>query len=89
MLAHDFTGDGKQEVLIGGNYFGVTPYHGRFDSFGGALMLNRDNILHSEQIDLNLSQKSVKDFSIIHVGDKPYLLVTYNDAKAEVYEFKF
>ncbi|WP_417907352.1 VCBS repeat-containing protein [Christiangramia aquimixticola] len=89
MLAFDFNKDGKNEVLLGGNYFGVTPYHGRFDSFGGALMLNPGKILHSDEIDLNLSQKSVKDFSIIHVGDKPYLLITYNDAKAEVYEFKF
>ena len=26
------------ELLLAGNYFGVQPYHGRFGSFGGALI---------------------------------------------------
>lgn len=89
MLVYDFNKDGQLEVLLGGNYFGVTPYHGKFDAFGGALMLNRDKILNSDEIGLNLSQKSVKDFSIIHVEDRPYLLVTLNNAKAELYEINF
>ncbi len=89
MLAYDFNKDGKQEVLMGGNYFGVTPYHGKFDSFGGAILMNPDKILNSNEIGLNFSQKSVKDLSIVHIAEKPYLLVTPNDAKVELYKINF
>ncbi|MDX1470667.1 MAG: VCBS repeat-containing protein, partial [Flavobacteriaceae bacterium] len=37
-LKFDFNNDGEEEVLAAGNYFGVTPYQGRFDSFTGALI---------------------------------------------------
>ncbi|MDR5590013.1 VCBS repeat-containing protein [Christiangramia sp. SM2212] len=89
MLSYDFNNDGKNEVLIGGNYFGVTPYHGRFDALGGSLMLNENKILDSDQIQLNLSQKSVKDFSIIQIDNKSYLIITINNSKIEIYEFDF
>tara|TARA_R100001369_G_scaffold20091_1_gene36675 strand:+ start:163322 stop:166621 length:3300 start_codon:yes stop_codon:yes gene_type:complete len=86
MLKYDFNKDGSEEVLLGGNYFGVTPYHGRFEAFGGALLINSDKILNSNEIGLNLSQKSVKDFSIIKIKQQAYLLVTINDAEAELYK---
>ncbi|TXD95276.1 hypothetical protein ES724_03755 [Gillisia hiemivivida] len=86
MLRYDFNKDGNEEVLIGGNYFGVTPYHGRFDAFGGALLINADKILNSNEIGLNLSQKSVRDFSIIEIQQQAYLLITINDAESELYK---
>lgn len=89
MLSYDFNNDGEQEVLVGGNYFGVTPYHGRFDALGGAIIRNKDNILNSSEIGLNLSQKSVKDFSVIEIQKDKYLLVTLNNAKVELYKIEF
>ncbi|WP_341482139.1 VCBS repeat-containing protein [Christiangramia crocea] len=89
MLNYDFNKDGKEEVLIGGNYFGVTPYHGKFDAMGGSILINRDKILNSSIIGLNLSQKSVKEFSLIKIAGKPYLLVTINNEKAELYKINF
>ncbi|MBZ9729339.1 VCBS repeat-containing protein [Salegentibacter sp. JZCK2] len=89
MLKYDFNKDGTEEVLIGGNYFGVTPYHGRFDAFGGALLINSDKILNSNEIGLNLSQKSVKDFSIIEIQQQSYLLITINDGKTELYKLNY
>ncbi|MCM8570745.1 VCBS repeat-containing protein [Gramella jeungdoensis] len=89
MLNYDFNKDGKEEVLIGGNYFGVTPYHGKFDAMGGSILINDDKILNSNEIGLNLSQKSVKEFSVINISDEPYLLVTINDEKAELYKINF
>ncbi|MFD2835266.1 VCBS repeat-containing protein [Gramella sp. AN32] len=88
MLVYDFNKDGKEELLIGGNYFGITPYHGKFDAFGGAIIINEDNILNSVEIGLNLSQKSVKDFSVIKLNNIKYLLVTLNNAKTELYKIK-
>nr|WP_308420167.1 VCBS repeat-containing protein [Christiangramia forsetii] len=89
MLSYDFNKDGKNEILIGGNYFGVTPYHGTFDGMGGAVIINPDNILNSYEIGLNLTQKAVKDFSIINIAGNPYLLVTINNGKAELYNINF
>lgn len=34
-LKFDFNGDGIEEVLAAGNYFGVSPYHGRLGSIAG------------------------------------------------------
>lgn len=85
-LKYDFNGDGEVEVLVAGNYFGVTPYHGRFNAMGGLILLNHQKFLSSAEINLNLSQKSVKDLSILEIDKKPYLMVTLNDKKIELYE---
>lgn len=89
MLTYDFNKDGKEEVLVGGNYFGVTPYEGKFDAMGGEIIINPDKILNSSEIGLNLSQKSVKDFSVIKIAGNPFLLVTLNNAKVELYKINF
>ncbi|MAO07552.1 MAG: hypothetical protein CL596_02435 [Alteromonas sp.] len=83
---YDFDGDGKEEVLVGGNYFGVIPFHGRFDSFPGALITNENKITLGSSLGLNITQKSVRHLKIITANNKPYLLVVYNNEKAEVYE---
>lgn len=86
MLVYDFDQNGKDEVLVAGNYFGVTPYHGQFDGQGGSLIFNKDKVLKSTEIGLNLSQNSVKNLSILKVKNKPYLMVTSNNAKVKLYE---
>ncbi|MEY4012476.1 MAG: putative adhesin, partial [Bacteroidota bacterium] len=53
----DFDGDGKTEVFAAGNYFGVTPYHSRFDGFSGALIKNDKTIYLGNQMGIDLSQK--------------------------------
>ncbi|NNK72262.1 MAG: VCBS repeat-containing protein [Flavobacteriaceae bacterium] len=84
-LSFDFDEDGQQEVLAGGNFFGVTPYHGRFDSFTGALIKQDGTTVMGHELGLDFSQRSVRHLSIIELNKTPYLLVTFNDSKAEVY----
>ncbi|TXD83142.1 hypothetical protein ESY86_19545 [Subsaximicrobium wynnwilliamsii] len=84
-LKYDFDGDNKEEVFASGNYLGVTPFHGRLDAFSGALIKNSKSISVATQLGMNLSNKAVKKINIIHFKDKPYLLVTFNNSKAEVY----
>src|SRR5690606_37952165 len=81
-LEYDFDRDGTTEVLMAGNYFGVKPYHGRFDSFSGALLKNENDIILGNKIGLALEHKSVRHLNVIHLKGKPYLLVTYNNDKA-------
>jgi hypothetical protein len=84
-VSHDFDGDGNEETLAAGNYFGVKPYQGRFDSFPGALIKDENNVILGSRIGLNLSQKSVRHLNIIDHHDQTYLLVTINNDSAQVY----
>ncbi|RDY60236.1 VCBS repeat-containing protein [Flagellimonas nanhaiensis] len=85
-VTHDFDGDGKTEVLAGGNYFGVKPYHGRFDSFPGALIKSEKNIILGNQLGLNFTQKSLRHLHILKIDSASYLLAVFNDAAAETYQ---
>ena len=82
----NFDADAKQEVFAAGNYFGVTPFHSRFDGFSGALIKSNSKILLGHQIGIDLTQKAVRHLDVINVGNKNYLLVTVNSKKAEVYQ---
>ncbi|MEO7768684.1 MAG: VCBS repeat-containing protein, partial [Ferruginibacter sp.] len=39
----DFNGDGKNDVLAAGNFYGVIPYEGRYDAGYGQVLLNQGN----------------------------------------------
>lgn len=85
-LSYDFDGDGKEEVLAGGNYFGVKPDQGRLDSFPGAFIKGENEIILGNRLGLDFMNKSVRHLAVIQSGNQPYLLVVFNDAKAEVYQ---
>ena len=82
----NFDSDKNEEVFAAGNYFGVTPYHSRFDGFSGALIKNEKSITLGNKIGIDLSQKAVRHLNTIIYNGKKYLLVTINNKKAEVYE---
>nr|WP_299072638.1 VCBS repeat-containing protein [uncultured Allomuricauda sp.] len=84
-LSFDFDGDAKNEVLVAGNYFGVTPFHGRFDSFPGALITNENDIILGDRLGLELAQKSIRHLNTITLDNQTYLLVTLNNDKAQAY----
>lgn len=85
-IKYDFDMDGNEEVLVGGNYFGVQPFHGRYGSFSGAVIKSEHKILEGTSIGLNIVNQSVRHFNIISVGKDKYLLVTINNGKAQVYK---
>lgn len=82
----NFDSNKKESVFVAGNYFGVSPYHSRFDGFSGALIKNQNQIILGSKLGIDLSQKAVRHLDIIHFNGKSYLLVTINNKKAEVYE---
>lgn len=85
-LVDDFDGDGNNEVLIGGNYFGVKPYHGRLDSFPGALLKNETEIVLGNQLGLDFTKKSIRHLKTITINNQKYLLAVFNNDKAQVYK---
>jgi hypothetical protein len=82
----NFDADVREEVFVAGNYFGVTPYHSRFDGFSGALIKNDKTILLGHQVGINLTQKAVRQMDVVTFNAKKYLLVLINNRKIEVYE---
>ncbi len=86
-LKHDFDGDGTHEVLAGGNYFGVKPYHGRLGAFAGAVIKNKNDIILGDRLGLDFIQKSIRHLNIITIKEQPYLLATFNDDAAQLYQF--
>ena len=87
-LTHDFDGDNKKEVLLGGNYFGVKPYHGRFDSFSGAMIKNENEVILGNTLGLDFANRSLRHLNIVTFNDKDYLLATFNNEKVQVYEIE-
>ena len=84
-LEYDFDKDGNTEILAAGNYFGIKPYHGRLDSFSGALIKDKNDVILGDKIGLELELKSVRHMNMIELDGSTYLLVTFNNDKAQVY----
>jgi hypothetical protein len=82
----DFDGDGKAEVLIAGNYFGIKPYHGRLDSFPGALLNSENDIILGNQLGLDFTKKSMRHLGTIALNGQKYLLAIFNNDKTQVYK---
>jgi hypothetical protein len=85
-LKYDFNSDGKEEMLLGGNYFGLQPFHGRYGSFAGAIIKNEHEVLDGNAVGLKLINQSVRHFNIITFKNDRYLLVTINNDKAQIYK---
>lgn len=86
MLTYDFDGNGRQELLAAGNYFGVKPFHGRFGSFSGAMIKDKNNVVLGYEIGLDFTNKSARNLNIITLQNSPYLLTTFNNERAQVYK---
>lgn len=78
--------NGELAIVCAGNYFGVTPYHGKFDSFTGALIINENNILLGNKIGLDFFNKVVTGLTTLKFNDKEYLIAIINNGKLQVYE---
>ena len=87
-VKYDFDGDGRESVLAGGNYFGVIPFHGRFDSFSGAMIDSETEVTLGNQLGLEMEHKSVRHLKIIEQNNQPYLLIVYNNEAAQIYEIQ-
>ena len=86
MLVHDFTNNGVLDVLMTGNYMGVTPYHGRFDSFMGAILSHDGAIIDGSRLGLNMGKKQVNQAKIITINEKDYIIFMISNDTVELYE---
>ncbi|RRO13871.1 VCBS repeat-containing protein [Flavobacteriaceae bacterium 14752] len=82
----DLNKNGVKELLIGGNYFGIKPYHGRFGSFAGGALQQNGQFLTAEDIGVNFFNKAVVNFDVLNFEKEKYLMVTYNNDAIELYK---
>ncbi|MFL1012642.1 VCBS repeat-containing protein [Flavisericum labens] len=79
---------GEEQVLCAGNYFGVKPYHGRFDGFLGALISTNDKIRLGNTLGLDFFKKAVTKLETITVNNKKYLIAVIHNDDVQIYEIK-
>ena len=86
LLKHDFDGNGDEEILTAGNFFGVIPFHGRFDANAGNIIAKNATIIPANKLGINLTQKMVRGLDLITIADQQYVLVTINNDNPELYK---
>lgn len=84
-LVHDFDQSGGPEALAAGNYFGLTPFQGRHDGFGGAMLYQPDSIVTGQPLGLDFFQKQIMALNILTIDKHEYLLVSVNNDSTQLY----
>ena len=62
--------------------------YGRFDSFSGAIIDHRGNIISTTDLGLDFWNKSVRHFDLIDHNNEPYLIVIYNNETTEIFRIE-
>ncbi|HLY70651.1 MAG TPA: VCBS repeat-containing protein [Puia sp.] len=88
---YDYNGDGKADILAGGNFYGVNPFEGRYDAMGLGLSLGNgkggfdDMIPHSTAL---INAGEVRDIELIHIHKKPCLIIGKNNERPALLEIQ-
>jgi len=87
----DFNGDGKQDIWLGGNFYGLKPEVGRHDSSRGVLLAgdgkNSFAFIKNSESGIYLNGE-VRDAAVFLTKNGKALLVARNDAEAVFYGLK-
>ena len=82
-LADDFDGDGVVDLLLGGNFFGVTPLRGRYDASYGVLLRGLGDGRFAA-VDMQGSgvriEGQVRGIAAVRHATGPLVVVARNDA---------
>jgi hypothetical protein len=84
----DMDGDGKQDILLGGNLFLVKPEAGRYDASYGTFLKgdvnNNFKVLPSQQSGVVL-EGEIRDFKTINIKGKQTLMVARSNKPIQFY----
>ncbi len=83
-LANDFLGEGYQQILLGGNFYGLNTYHGIFNSNPGFLITksrtkNTFSYISPKQVGLNLHNKELRFLKKLTFNQGEYLISGFNN----------
>ncbi len=87
-LVYDFDKDGKNEILVGGNLTGLTPFHGRLDAMPGYILESPTEFISTAGLGLDLSNKLLRGLEILHLNNNDFLWITLNNRKPELYKIQ-
>ncbi len=79
---------GKAHIICGGNYFGVKPYHGRFDGFLGAMISSDKTIKLGNTVGLDFFNKAVTKLETITINNNQYLIAVIHNEDVQIYKIK-
>jgi hypothetical protein len=88
VIADDFDGDGLTDLLVGGNFYGVTPVLGRYDASYG-LLLRGNGMGHFESVDLAAANLFIEG-QVRHMKElsgpngQRLIVIARNDDKLEI-----
>jgi len=88
VVADDFDGDGRTDLVAAGNFYGVTPLFGRYDASYG-LFLRGDGKGHFKSVDMDASnlliEGQVRDMKLLRRADgRRLIVVARNDDKLAI-----
>lgn len=85
----DVNGDGKLDIILGGNNFNFLPQYGRIDGSYGEILLNKGNMVFES---VNFPQSGLflkgmmRDIQPIKIKNLNYLMVAVNNEKVRFYK---
>ncbi|MBT8319273.1 MAG: hypothetical protein KJP01_04010, partial [Gramella sp.] len=75
-------------AVLAGNYFGVTPYHGAYGAFSGALITSGGMIKEAPEVGIDFTGKPVNKLIEINIGNKRYMIGFLNDEAPVIYKIQ-
>jgi hypothetical protein len=91
ILPYDFDGDGKLDLLLGGNLTNVKPEMGRYDASYGCLLLGNGDgsfrAVPARESGLRL-EGEVRDLALLRVAGQRLLMVGRNGAEMQVFRVR-
>jgi hypothetical protein len=82
ILCADVNGDGRPDLLLGGNNFGLLPQFGRLDASFGHVLLNEgsESFRHLGTAESGVELRGqVRDLVPVQIGDRRHVLFLQND----------
>jgi len=88
-MATDINGDGKIDLILGGNDFELVPQFGRLDASVGHVLMNNGKGKF-EEVETKKSgineRGEIKDIKPVSINHQPYILILQNDSKPILYK---
>lgn len=80
-LTHDIDGDGHIDIIAAGNFYGVTPYEGRYDASYGTLLLAGDHVAATGP----LLEGEIRDSKVLRTKRGPLFVFSRVDSSLVFY----
>jgi len=91
LWAHDVDQDGQQDLLLGGNFYGVGPNRGRYDASRGFWLRGKEQGRWQVQPGWQCGfdpEGELRDLQPLRIDGRRYLLASRNDSSVQIYAWR-